>query len=84
MIKEKSLSHHGKRKPSNSFPKMRKGTLKKDRSKYYGYHKDHGHDTEECIHLKEKIEDLIRLGHLKNFFQGQNQKGWKFEKKGLP
>ena len=63
-------------------PRMKRGTLKRDRSKYCDYHKDHSHDTEECIHLKEKIEELIRQGHLKNFVQGQEEKGRKLKKKG--
>ncbi|MCI70556.1 hypothetical protein A2U01_0091819, partial [Trifolium medium] len=29
----------------------------------------HGHVTEECIHLKDVIEVLIRDGHLKRFVQ---------------
>lgn len=30
-----------------------------DKSKYYGSHKSHDHDTNECIHLKDVIEEPI-------------------------
>ncbi|GAV58762.1 LOW QUALITY PROTEIN: hypothetical protein CFOL_v3_02295, partial [Cephalotus follicularis] len=34
--------------------------------KYCRYHRDHGHDTKECRHLKNQIEDIICKGHLRN------------------
>ncbi|XP_058765481.1 uncharacterized protein LOC131638974 [Vicia villosa] len=33
-----------------------------DKSKFCRYHKSHGHTTEDCIHLKDAIEGLIREG----------------------
>ncbi|GAV61379.1 hypothetical protein CFOL_v3_04906, partial [Cephalotus follicularis] len=35
--------------------------------KYYQYHRDHGHDMEECRHLKNQIEDLIHKAHLRKY-----------------
>ena len=32
--------------------------------KYFRFHKDHGHYTEDCRDLKEQIEELIRKGKL--------------------
>jgi len=34
------------------------------------YHKNSGHSTEECQTLKDKIKELIHVGHLQRFVQG--------------
>ncbi|GAV82656.1 hypothetical protein CFOL_v3_26107, partial [Cephalotus follicularis] len=46
---------------------LRSPMEKRDSDKYYRYHRDYWHDTEECRHLKNKIEDLIRKGHLRKY-----------------
>ncbi|GAV60499.1 hypothetical protein CFOL_v3_04029, partial [Cephalotus follicularis] len=46
---------------------LRSEPKKRDSDKYFQYHRDHEHDTEECRHLKNHIEDLIRKGHLHKY-----------------
>ncbi|XP_058724210.1 uncharacterized protein LOC131595762 [Vicia villosa] len=50
-------------RPPKSNP-TRPGT---DKSKYCKYHKSHGHMTDECVHLKDAIETLIKEGHLAKY-----------------
>jgi len=38
-----------------------------DHNKHCQYHKNHRHHTEECIALKDRIEELIQIGQLKRF-----------------
>ena len=40
---------------------------KRNKNKYYCFHRDHGHDTDECYDLKQQIENLIRQGKLRHF-----------------
>ena len=39
----------------------------RDRNKYYKFHHDHGHNTEDCFQLKEQIADLIKKGYLRKY-----------------
>ncbi|XP_075654777.1 uncharacterized protein LOC142624941 [Castanea sativa] len=48
-------------RPLHSSPNVR------DKKKYYRFHKDHGHYTEDCRDLKEQIEKLIRKGKLQKY-----------------
>ncbi|XP_021747902.1 uncharacterized protein LOC110713764 [Chenopodium quinoa] len=41
----------------------------RDTSKWCDFHEDYGHTTEECTHLKDNIEDLVRRGYLSQFKQ---------------
>ncbi|XP_021773214.1 uncharacterized protein LOC110737146 [Chenopodium quinoa] len=58
-----SINQH-KEDWSRPAPMITKG---RDVKKYCMFHKDVGHYTEECIQLKENIEDLIRKGHLSQY-----------------
>jgi len=38
-----------------------------DQSKFCQYHTNHDHHTEECVALKDRIEELIQVGQLRRF-----------------
>ncbi|XP_052209262.1 uncharacterized protein LOC127812774 [Diospyros lotus] len=46
---------------------MKAPANKRSKDKYCRFHRDHGHDTEECHQLKEEIQELINRGFLRRF-----------------
>ena len=54
---------------------MRTGPTKRDNTRYYEFHRDHGHQTNDCIQLRKEIEYLIRRGYLRRYIapEGQDQ-----------
>jgi hypothetical protein len=56
-------------------PKMRTPPTKRSSQKYYEYHCNHGHRTDECLSLKKEIEMFIQQGKLKEFVVGDKDIG---------
>jgi len=40
-----------------------------DMTKYCRYHRNHGHTTEDCKTLQDKIEELVHVGHFRRFIR---------------
>jgi len=60
--------------------KMKGDPNKRNRNKYYTFHRDHGHDTNEYFDLNQQIENFIKQGKLRNFF-GRDHKDEKLKGK---
>ncbi|XP_029129266.1 uncharacterized protein LOC114916522 [Cajanus cajan] len=52
-------------------PKRANTPPRADKAKACRFHRNRGHSTEECSTLKDKLEDLIKQGHLGNFVTTQ-------------
>ncbi|KAL0445409.1 UNVERIFIED_CONTAM: hypothetical protein Slati_2263600 [Sesamum latifolium] len=52
--------------------RMREDPKRMRSSKYYQFHKDRGHSTEDCFQLKDEIEKLIQQGYLKEYIECDN------------
>lgn len=46
---------------------IRSNPSERDCNKKCTYHKDHGHTTEACRSLHYLVEDLLKVGHLKQY-----------------
>ena len=51
-----------------------------NKKKYCRFHRDHGHDTDECYDLKQQIENFIRQGKLRHIV-GRDHKDEKLKVK---
>ena len=60
--------------------KMKGDSNKRNRNKYCCFHRDHGHDTDECFDLKQQFKILIRQEKLRNFL-GRDYKDEKLKVK---
>ena len=52
---------------------MKSDPTTRDNTKYYEFHRDYGHCTDNCIQLKREIEYLIRHGYLRCFISPESQ-----------
>ena len=52
---------------------MKSDLARRDDTKYYEFHKDHGHRINDCIQLKKEIEYLIRRGHLSRYVASEQR-----------
>jgi len=48
-------------------PRKAATSRKADTSKHCRFHQNYGHTTKKCLALKDKIEELIQAGHLRQF-----------------
>ncbi|EHA8591482.1 hypothetical protein COCNU_scaffold060974G000020 [Cocos nucifera] len=63
--------------------RMRSHPSKRNPNKFCLYHRDHDHDTEECIQLQDEIEELVRRGRLGRFLRRRSEE-WKDRLRALP
>ncbi|XP_028122569.1 uncharacterized protein LOC114319710 [Camellia sinensis] len=55
---------------------------RRDLSKYCCFHQHHGYNTEECVNLKDQVENLIRQGGLSRFTTARPQQRLRTEPTG--
>ncbi|GMN28780.1 hypothetical protein TIFTF001_041222 [Ficus carica] len=66
-ISSSELIAHLKRQDFVTWPKKLPENLARDMTKYYEFHKDHGHHTIDCRVLRAEVAELLKKGHLQEF-----------------
>ncbi|GJV92675.1 hypothetical protein Tco_1540488 [Tanacetum coccineum] len=58
-------------------PSMSEALESRNKNKYCDFHRDKGHNTDDCLHLKRQIKEVVRSGQLvhlvKEIKQGGNK-----------
>ncbi|GKF74712.1 hypothetical protein Tco_0221044, partial [Tanacetum coccineum] len=52
---------------------MKTPVEKRNGNKFYEFHREVGHNTDECMHLKRQIEELIKAGKLSHVIKELKQ-----------
>lgn len=63
-------------KPLWTNPKAR------DKSLWCEFHGTHGHDTGTCLHLREAVAELLKVGHLQEFLSKQAKSNYRRDAEG--
>ncbi|GMN64910.1 hypothetical protein TIFTF001_033981 [Ficus carica] len=63
-ISPSELIAHLKRQDFVTWPKKLPENSVRDTTKYYEFHKDHGHHTIDCRALRAEVAELLKKGHL--------------------
>ncbi|GJZ62984.1 hypothetical protein Tco_0619405 [Tanacetum coccineum] len=62
-------------------PPMTTLVEKRNHAKFYEFHGEVGHTTDECMHLKKQIEEMIKAGKLSHLIKEIKQNSGKEQSK---
>ncbi|GJU51990.1 reverse transcriptase domain-containing protein [Tanacetum coccineum] len=55
-------------------PWLPEANWSKDKTRYYHFHEDYGHETNQCRELKHQIEEAVKSGQLAHLVKGVKEK----------
>nr|GEV92978.1 reverse transcriptase domain-containing protein [Tanacetum cinerariifolium] len=76
---EVAASNHERKK--SALPPMTTPVEKRNHTKFYEFHGEVGHNTEECMHLKKQIEEMLKAGKLSHLIKELKQNSGKEQPK---